>query len=104
MIGNLLAVSCLETPYEDLTLFRSFTPLRKSELEIIAFRRRPLDPDNVCVKALVDVLKKADIIVDDSGDHVSLKVSSIGGHLAGNDPFTMVYVRWEDEENPRNSP
>ena len=41
---------------------------------ITSYRRRLLDPDNPCPKFLIDAMRYAHIIPDDSPDHITLEI------------------------------
>jgi hypothetical protein len=46
-------------------------------LRITSFRRRLIDPDNLCPKYFIDALRYAQVIGDDSAAHITLEVSQI---------------------------
>lgn len=42
---------------------------------IVSYRKRLIDPDNLCPKYFIDCLRYAGIIPDDSAKHITLEVS-----------------------------
>lgn len=85
--------SLTEKQWEEL---RSFTPLKKARLEIEAFKQRDvMDDDNLCIKALVDAVKTAGLIVDDSRKYVRIKAKS-GKRPRGAEPFARVTLKWNE--------
>jgi hypothetical protein len=46
-------------------------------LRVTSFRRRLIDPDNLCPKYFIDALRYAQVIGDDSAAHVTLQVSQV---------------------------
>ena len=44
-------------------------------LRIISYRTRPCDTDNLCPKWIIDALRYARVIEDDSPEHIELQIS-----------------------------
>lgn len=44
-------------------------------ISVTSFRRRLCDPDNICPKYFIDCLRYAEIIEDDTAEHITLQVS-----------------------------
>ena len=48
--------------------------IRRCRVSIVSFRRRGVDPDNLCCKWVVDALRYSGIIQDDTAKHIELQV------------------------------
>jgi hypothetical protein len=48
---------------------------RKCYVRVTSYRARLLDPDNLCVKYLIDALRNTGILEDDTPDHIALTVA-----------------------------
>jgi hypothetical protein len=53
---------------------------RKVIVSITSFRKRLIDPDNLCPKYLIDGLRYAGLISGDSPDLVTLQISQVKSH------------------------
>jgi len=83
--------------------FRDAIPLKKCRVTIEVRRRRFLDPDNICVKALIDRMKKLGWFVDDSKKYITLYVHE--KKKGKNEiPHVTVFIEWNDARNPRKTP
>lgn len=49
-------------------------PLKRALITITRVSPRVLDPDNVCVKHLIDGLRSCGVLVDDTPEHITLTV------------------------------
>lgn len=47
------------------------------QLSIVSFRRRLIDPDNLCPKYFIDCLRYAGIIPNDREEDITLQVSQV---------------------------
>ena len=75
---------------------RPAEPWEHADVEIMYYfpDRRRRDPDNYSGKFLLDGLTKANVIVDDSMDHIRLH---IGGDVDRREPRTVITIK-EDQK------
>lgn len=48
---------------------------RRCRVSVVSFRKRLIDPDNLCAKFFIDGLRYCGAIADDTAKHVSVEVS-----------------------------
>lgn len=69
-------------------------PIKKCTLKIIQHRKRLLDPDNLCVKPIIDALKHQNIIIEDDAKVITdLKPTQV----KSKEQFTEIRIRAKQE-------
>ena len=46
-------------------------------IRVVSFRARLCDPDNLCPKYFIDCLRYAELIADDTPEHVTIEVAQV---------------------------
>lgn len=68
-------------------------------VRITSFRRRLLDPDNLCPKYFIDCLRYAEIIPDDRAEDIRLEVSQVKVK-SKSDERTEIEIEKIEKEDP----
>ena len=74
-----------QSPVSELPICREPLATQKGEashtsrvsIRVVSFRRRLIDPDNLCPKYFIDCLRYAEIIKDDSAAHVTIQTEQV---------------------------
>jgi hypothetical protein len=69
----------------------------RCKVVIVSFRKRLIDPDNLCPKYFIDALRYCGIIKDDTAKHVVIEVTQV---KVKDDPRTEITVIPLEVANP----
>ncbi len=67
--------------------------VKKRCIHVHSNRHRHTDPDGVCAKAVIDALREANLLVDDSAEYV--KEVSFSQQITTEDESTIISIYFE---------